>query len=380
MQQNTFRRGGHLVAAGLFLMTVPSFARSTPEHRSGYDRVNLVSDIPGVADRTDSNLVNPWGMAFSPTGPLWIADNHSGVSTDYDGTGAPFPTTSPLIVAIPPPAGSPADAVAAPTGTVFNGGSDFSVSAGGKSGNARFIFATEDGTISGWNPAVDAMNAILKVDRSATGAVYKGLAMGRNAGNSFLYATNFNAGTVDVFDSSFNAVPASGAFVDPTLPLGYAPFGIANIGGMLLVTYAEQNEFKHDDHSGPGHGFIDVYTTAGVLVRRLVSGGALNSPWGLALAHRKFGRFSNALLVGNFGDGRINAFAPDTGTFLGALENQRGEPIAIQGLWGLTFGNGAAAGPSNVLFFTAGIAGEDHGLFGAIHANGEDEHTGLRPF
>lgn len=374
MQHMTFRRAGQLLAAALVLVAMPSFGRASSEHHSVYNRVNLVSDIPGVADRTDLNLVNPWGMAYSPTGPLWISDNHSGVSTVYDGTGAPVPAASPIVVTIPPPAGSPADTVAAPTGTVFNGGTDFVVPGATHSGPAKFIFATEDGTISGWNPAADAVNAVLKVDNSASGAVYKGLAMGTNAGRPFLYATNFNAGTVDVFDKSFNPVSVAGAFVDPNLPAGYAPFGIANIHGQLIVSYALQDEFKHDDSSGPGHGFIDVYTTAGVLVRRLISGGALNSPWGITLAPRHFGAFSGALLVGDFGDGRINAFSPDSGALLGTLKNQRGEPIEIQGLWGLTFGNDASAGPSNVLYFTAGISGEEHGLFGAIHADGEDEH------
>lgn len=378
MRYLMIRRRGQLLVSALLLVVVPSLARSSPDHRSTYTRVNLQSDIPGVADRTDTNLVNPWGMAYSPTGPLWIADNHSGLSTVYDGTGAPLPAASPIVVTIPPPAGSPADTVAAPTGTVFNGGTDFVVSGVSHSGPAKFIFATEDGTISGWNPAADPASAILKVDNSASGAVYKGLAVGVNSGNSFLYATNFNAGTVDVFDKAFHPVVMSGAFVDPTLPAGYAPFGIANIHAQLIVSYALQDEFKHDDSSGPGHGFIDVYTTAGVLVRRLVSGGALNSPWGIALAPRHFGAFSGALLVGDFGDGRINAFAPDTGALLGTLKNLRGEPVEIQGLWGLLFGNDAGAGPSNVLYFTAGISGEEHGLFGAIHADGEDEHGRMR--
>lgn len=330
-----------------------------------YQQTNLVSDLPGVANVTDPNLVNPWGIVHGPTTPFWISDNGMGVSTLYNGAGAPFPLGSPLIVTIPPPHDSPAGTIATPTGVVFNGTSGFVVSNGTVSGAALFIFATEDGTISGWNRNVDLTHAIREVDNSP-GAVYKGLAMGSNSAGSFLYATNFRAGTVDVFDSQFHQVSLSGSFTDPNLPPGYAPFGIANINGDLYVTYALQNAAKHDDVAGPAHGFVDIYDTNGNLIRRLVTRGRLNSPWGLAMAPANFGRFSGDLLVGNFGDGRINAVDPSTGDFLGQLRDANNSPITIDGLWGLAFGNDANAGPKSTLFFTAGLNDEADGLFGSL--------------
>jgi uncharacterized protein (TIGR03118 family) len=323
-----------------------------------YLETNLVSDLPGVAINTDAHLVNPWGIAASSSSPFWIADNGTGLSTLYNGSGTP----QSLVVTVPPPGGDMPPS--APTGIVFNGTTDFTVSSGGKSGGAAFIFATEDGTISGWSPTVDATHAILEVDNSSTGAVYKGLALGSNASGNLLFATNFNAGTVDVFDKNFKKVNLP--FADPKLPTGFAPFGIRNINGSLYVTYAEQDDDAHDDVAGPGNGFIDVFDTNGVLLRRLVSGGALNSPWGLALAPGNFGTFSNALLVGNFGDGLINAFDPTTGASLGQVQDVHGNAVHVDGLWGLAFGNGGSAGSTNTLFFTAGINGERNGLFGSL--------------
>ncbi len=231
-----------------------------------------------------------------------------------------------------------------------------------------FIFDTEDGTISGWNPNfTDRSHAVLAVDRSnvGKGAVYKGLAIGSNSSGTFIFATNFRFGTVEMFDSSFKLVRS---FTDHLLPQSYAPFGIQNIGGNLYVTFAKQNAAKHDDVAGPGHGFVDVFDTNGNLLRRLIAHGSLNSPWGLALAPANFGQFSNDLLVGNFGDGHINVFDPNTGAALGSLQIGGVIPIQIDGLWSLQFGNDAAAGPSNELFFTAGIDGEAHGLFGDIQS------------
>ena len=246
------------------------------------------------------------------------------------------------------------------------------VSKGGNSGPSLFIFTAEDGTLSGWNPKVDLTNAILTVDNSASGAVYKGLALGSSGSQNFLFATNFNAGVVDVYDANFHWVRS---FTDKklahTCPLSgqcYAPFGIRNIGGLLYVTFALQKPDKHDDMAGPGHGFVDVFNTNGHLLKRLIAHGALNSPWGLALAPSDFGRFSHALLVGNFGNGWSNAFDPDSGAFLGSLKDKHGNPIAIDGLWALTFGNGARAGETDTLFFTAGPNEESHGLFGSIEA------------
>ena len=327
---------------------------------TGYNLINLVSDIPGVANVTDPNLQNPWGMAFLPTSPIWVADNKTGVSTLYNGSGTPVS----LVVTVPPPSGG--NPPAAPTGIVANASSDFTLT--GATNPARFIFATEDGTISGWNPTAAATQAILKVDNSAAGAVYKGLAIGNNGTANFLYATNFFAGTIDVFDTNFSPATLTGNFTDPGLPSGFAPFGIQNIGGLLFVTYAKQDVPKHDDVPGPGNGFVDKFDTNGNFLARFVTSGPLNSPWGLARAPITFGDLSGAMLVGNFGDGRINAFDAVTGAAIGTLNNSAGNPIAITGLWALLFGNGVGGGLTNELFFTAGIPGsgsvEDHGLFG----------------
>ena len=333
---------------------------------STYLQTNLVSDIPGMAPTTDSNLKNPWGLVSSPTGPWWVSDNNAGVSTLYRGDGSIVP----LVVSIPPPGGGSSSGT--PTGIVFNGSGGFVVSQNGNSGSSFFMWSTEDGTIAGWNPGVNLTSAVLAVDNSGTGAVYKGLALGNNASGTFLYATNFNAGTIDVFDSNFQPAHLAGSFIDPALPppppgvTGFAPFGIRNINGNLYVTYALQNAEKHDDVAGPGNGFVDVFDTNGNFIQRLISHGNLNSPWGLVLAPGNFGKFSDALLVGNFGDGTINAYDIGTGDFRGQMADQQGNPIVIDGLWSLSFGNGGAAGGTHTLFFTAGINDEADGLFGTL--------------
>jgi uncharacterized protein (TIGR03118 family) len=326
-----------------------------------YVQQNLVSDIPGFANSTDPDLVNPWGLSSSSTSPWWVNDNGTGLATLYNGSGV----KQGLVVTVPPPMGGTPPS--APSGQVFNNTSGFALPGGSPS---LFVFATEDGTISAWNGA-QGTSAVLEADNSASGAVYKGLAIGNNGSGNFIYAANFNAGTIDVFDTNFSQVtqPPS-AFTDPNLPAGYAPFNIANLNGKLYVTYALQNDAKHDDVAGPGNGYVDVYDLNGNLLGRLISNGPLNSPWGLAVAPALFGSFSNDLLVGNFGDGMINAFDPATGASLGDLTDASGNPIQIEGLWGLAFGNGANAGPTNTLFFTAGIGNgdpiESHGLFGDI--------------
>jgi uncharacterized protein (TIGR03118 family) len=348
---------------GLITAVIALFPANPAGAVPTYQLNKLVSDISGFADNTDPNLKNPWGISSGPTSPFWISNNRTGVATLYNGSGTP----QSLVVSIPPPAGG--SPPAAPTGQVFNGGSNFDV---GVNEPARFIFATEDGTISGWNPTANSTQAILKVDNSAFGAIYKGLAIGINGSGDFLYAANFAAGTIDVFDSNFAPTTLAGSFSDPNLPSGFAPFNIQNLGGKLYVTYAKQDAAKHDDVPGPGNGFVDVFDLDGNLVKRLISDGRLNSPWGLALASPNFGDFSNTLLVGNFGDGLINAFDPSTGSFLGQIQDNRCKPILIEGLWGLNFGNGGSGGDSNTLYFTAGIPGpppgavEDHGLFGSI--------------
>jgi len=333
---------------------------------SGFVQTNLVTDVAGGAANTDPNLLNPWGVAYAPTGPFWVSDNHAGVSTLYDGSGNPFPSPTPLVVTIPAPPGS--SDPAAPTGIVFNGTSDFVVTDGSKSGPSLFIFSTEDGTLSGWSQGVNVSAAILAVDNSGSNAIYKGLALGANHSENFLFATDFHNGRVDAFDKNFAPATLAGSFADPDIPAGFAPFGIQNIGDLLYVTYAKQDENKEDDEPGPGNGYVDIFDTNGVLVQRFASQGTLNSPWGIALAPASFGQFSNALLVGNFGDGRINAFNVNSGAFLGQLADTHGVPIAIEGLWALTVGNGTLAGSMNTLFFTAGPGDEEHGLFGSLEA------------
>src|SRR5438270_3294804 len=345
-----------IVLPMLLLLALPAaaFAQSHADSPGFYQQTNLVSDLAGKAQLTDTQLVNPWGLVHGPTTPWWVADNGTGLSTLYTGQGAKVPLT----VTIPAPKGSPAGTTAAPTGVIFNGNGGFNVSENGTSFSSLFIFNTEDGTISGWNPNfVDRTHAILAVDRSnvGKGAVYKGLAIGSNSSGTFLFATNFRFGTIEMFDSNFKLVRS---FTDHRLPQSYAPFGIQNIGGKLYVTFAKQDAKKHDDVAGPGHGFVDVFDTNGNLIRRLISKGSLNSPWGLALAPANFGTFSNDLLVGNFGDGLINAFDSATGAALGQVQGVNGHAVRVDGLWGLTFGNGGSAGATNTLFFTAGINGE----------------------
>lgn len=350
----------------LALVAAPQIRLAHAEAAPGfYIQTNLVSDISGLAKVTDPHLLNPWGIVSGPTSPFWISDNGAGVSTLYNGAGTPFPPGAPLVVNIPASVSSGDAATGVPTGVVFNGSGDFVVSAAGKSGAAAFIFATEDGAIAGWNPTVNRNNAIREVD-NGPGAVYKGLAIASTHSGARLFAANFRAGSVDVFNGHFQQISTPGGFRDERIPAGFAPFGIRVIDGKVFVTYAKQNEAKHDDIAGPGNGFVDVFTANGWLVQRLVAHGALNSPWGLALAPDNFGAFSNALLVGNFGDGHINAYNVHSGAFLGQIRDAAGNPIVIDGLWGLTFGNGATAGPTTTLFFTAGLNGEADGLFGSL--------------
>src|SRR5881398_3274138 len=333
--------------------TAPSLTSPSLSLRAGplsfYEQHNLVSDGAVPADLVDAALVNAWGLVASATSPWWVADNGTDSSTLYNGsTGAKLS----LRVSVP----------SAPTGVVFNGGTGFVVTSGSTSGAARFIFATEEGTILGWSPSVAPTQAVV--------AVYKGLAIASAAAGDRLYATNFHAGTVDVFDAAYH--PVLGWFTDAALPPGYAPFGIRHLGGTIYVTYALQDADKHDDVAGVGHGFVDAFDTEGNLLRRVASTGRLNSPWGLAVAPADFGTFSGDLLVGNFGDGHINAFDPRHFRGDGALRPRGqlhaadGPPITIDGLWAIAFGNGAAAGPTNALFFTAGPFGEAHGLFGKL--------------
>ena len=332
-----------------------------------YLQTNIVSDVKGTARVTDPKLINPWGIVSGPATPFWIADNNAGVSTLYTGTGASV-AGAPASVAIPAPAGGAADAAGAATGVVFNGSPGFIVRQGGASGPSLFLFSTEDGTITGWSPAANAASAIIAVDNSAQGAVYKGLALATSGSQTRLYAANFRENSIDVFDGNFQPVVKAGGFTDAMIPAGFAPFNIANLNGKLYVTYARQNGEKHDDVAGAGNGYVDVYDLNGALISRLIARGALDSPWGLALAPAGFGKFGHDLLVGNFGDGKINAFDPVSGRSLGSLSDRHGKTLQIDELWGLAFGNGENTGDANTLFFTAGIGGEKHGLFGSLQA------------
>lgn len=330
---------------------------------NAYTQHNLVSDGFVRADHTDRNLVNAWGLVFNPRSDIWVTDTGSGLSTLYDSTGKPVS----LVVRIP--GGSP-------TGIVYNNSPGFVVHKGGASGASSFIFASEDGRISGWNYNVDSTHAITMVDNGPkTGAVYKGLAIVHAPGAApRIYATDFRNGRIDVFDQRFRPVKLpTGAFIDMHLPKGFAPFGIQNIGGDLYVTYAKQDGMKRDDTrndeiDGAGLGFVDVYSADGMLLRRLVSRGHLNAPWGLARAPAGFGRFSHSLLVANFGDGTIDAYAITSGRFEGQLQRPDHKPLKIDGLWGIRFGNGRPHQPANALFFAAGPDHEKHGLYGRIDA------------
>jgi uncharacterized protein (TIGR03118 family) len=345
-----------LLVCAFALLGLPAFQASAQGTAPAnvYVQHNLVSDIPGLADVTDPNLVDPWGLSFSATGPFWISDAGKSVSTLYNGAG----TITPLVVTVP--AGAKGPAKSSPSGQVNNNTTVFLLPTGTKS---SFIFATEDGTISAWSGG--AASTVM-VDNSASGAVYEGLAIGTSSLGGTLYAANFNTGNIDVFDGKWAPATLTGNFQDPNLPSGFAPFNIWNLGGKLYVMYAKQNGVKKRDVAGTGNGFVNVFDLNGTFQKRLISNDVLNSPWGVAIAPATWGAFGGAVLVGNFGNGTINAFDATTGATLGTLKNKDGQPIVNSGLWALAFGNGGSGGDPNTLYFTAGIQGETHGLFGAI--------------
>jgi uncharacterized protein (TIGR03118 family) len=346
-----------LTALAAAALPAPASARSHPHRHgglAGYHQRNLVADTPGHAETTDPNLVNAWGLSFGPNTPGWVADNGTGVSTLYSGATATSKTatTLPLVVKIPQ---------GASTGTVFNGGDGFKIDGS----PSLFLFSSEAGVISGWNPA---FGTDARIGAAAMGAVYKGLAIAGTPDGPRLYATDFHGNRVDVWDDTFAPAGKPGGFTDPNMPKGFAPFGIQAVGSRLVVTYAKQDADAMDDVHGRGLGFVDVYDTSGNLIKRLVSHGPLNAPWGIALAPKRFGKASRDLLIGNFGNGRINAFNPRNGRFEGALrKGKHGPRIKIDGLWALEFGNGMIGTPQTLLF-TAGPDDESHGLFGAITA------------
>lgn len=331
---------------------------------TAYIATDLVSDQAGVAAVTDANLVNAWGIAVNPTGAFWVSSNGADMSTLYTGDvgGSPLVKNS-LEVTIPG---------GAPTGQVFNGTSDFVVTSGAASGPARFIFAAESGIVSGWSPAVPppAPSTAAQVAFTASdGAIYKGIALANNGTANFLYLADFHNAKIDVLDSSYHLVHLSGSFTDPNLPAHFAPFNIAAIGGKLYVAYAKQDADAEDEVAGRGLGFVDVYDTNGNFLQRLASRDRLNAPWAMIQAPSNFGDFSNDILVGNFGDGKINAYDATSGKFQGTLSESSGHPLVIDGLWGLAFGNGSVAGETSTLYYAAGPDDETHGLFGKITAN-----------
>jgi uncharacterized protein (TIGR03118 family) len=342
--------GGLTVAA--LVVVVPSPAGAL----GGYTQTNLVSDVPGAAQKVDPNLVNAWGMSRSATSPIWVSDNGTDVATLYNGdvNGSPVGIV-PLVVSIPG---------GAPTGQVFNDVATTNPTAFNLPGTttpARFIFIGEDGDLSAW-----AGGTVATLVGHTEGAIYKGLALAHSPSGPMLLAANFGANRIDVFDSTFSPVSSAGMFSDPTLPAGYAPFNVAEIGGQIFVTYALKG--GEDDIAGPAHGFVDVYTTSGAWVKRFATHGVLNSPWGITLAPASFGQFSGDLLIGNFGDGRIHAFDPNTGEVLGTLRGTSGAPLAIDGLWGLIVGDPGAGGVDSV-WFSAGPDDESHGLLGTLRAS-----------
>jgi uncharacterized protein (TIGR03118 family) len=362
-------RGARSARIGLAAaLVVTAMAVATPagaqgDRQPGFTVHNLVSDQQGVADIVDPSLVNAWGMSQSPTSPVWVSNNGTNTATLYSGDGVVGPVTKvPLTVAVP------GDGV---TGQVFNPTNDFVVSDGaGHSGPAFFIFDGESGDITGWNPNVPPPppSTTAQPATQVPGAIYKGLAIASVFGHSRLYAANFHAGTIDVFDANFHQIPLPRfLFHDFALPAGYAPFNVAAFGDRIYVAYAKQDADAEDEVAGPGFGFVDVYTTTGFFLRRLVSRGQLNAPWGMAIAPAGFGPLGGDLLVGNFGNGRIHAYDPRTGRFEGTLRDEQHHPVEIDGLWALMFGNGTTAA-TDTLLFTAGPDDEAHGLYGTIRA------------
>jgi uncharacterized protein (TIGR03118 family) len=345
------RPGALLVLALVLCSALVAASPLAAAERNSYTVTPLVSDQPGVAAHTDPNLVNAWGLTASGTSPWWVSDNGTDLSTLYRGDGTP----QALVVKV----------AGGPTGTAFNPTTGFVLPTGGK---ALFLFDSEDGIVRAWNGA-QGTTAIPVADRSNVGAIYKGLAIADTAAGPRLYAADFHNARIDVFNGTFGLVP--GGFVDSSLPAGYAPFNVQTIGDRVFVAYAKQDEAAEDEVAGQGTGFVDAYDLDGNLLGRVAQHGQLNAPWGLALAPEGFGRFGGDLLVGNFGDGQINAYEElPNGHFehRGELRGSDGNPLTIDGLWALRFGNGGNAGPTGTLFFTAGPDEETHGLFGSITA------------
>lgn len=344
----------------LLFCLLPIIVANAQTGANVYTQHNLISNVPGIADVTDPNLVDPWGLSFSAGSPFWVSNHGKGNTTVYSDASSAAITVSSTVVTIPSGAGGPSPST--PTGQVQNSTSGFLLANGNK---ASFIFVTEDGTVSAWNGGA---TATVMIDNSAAGAVYKGMAIGNSAGGPTLYLANFNSGKIDVLDTNFKPTTLAGSFTDPNLPAGFAPFNAWQVNGSLYVTYAKQDAQKKNDVAGAGNGVVDIFDFNGNMLQRLTSAGPLNSPWGVAVAGGNFGALSNSVLVGNFGDGKINAFDPKTGNLIGTMQDATGAPISIQGLWALVFGNGASGGDARYLYFTAGIinAGAQAGLLGSL--------------
>ncbi len=343
--------------AALLLLAIPVSAKQNPAKIQHYRQINLVSDLAGVAQLQDTNLVNAWGISFNSMSPFWVSDNGTGKSTLYsvtnDSSGTPIASKVPLEVNIPGEGN--------PTGQLFNNTSAFH-------GDA-FIFASEDGTISGWRPALGTNAEVLATNNNA---VYKGITLSSNSAGPVLLAANFSEATIDVYTNGGTGAVLAAQFSDTAAPNGYAPFNVQEIDGIIFVTFAKQDEAREDDVQGRGNGLIDIFDPITGVFTRFATGSdaggnvhAMNSPWGIALAPSTFGRHAGQLLVGNFGSGTIMTFGAD-GAFEGLLKGVHGGAITIDGLWGLTFGNGSRAGTTDTLFFSAGPNDESNGLFGAI--------------
>jgi len=360
MDRSRFLSQAAVLAGVLLAYCAVSFAQDTTQQ---YVVNNLVSNQSGVAANQDSDLVGAWGLSRSSGSPWWVSDAGTGLSTLYDGSG----NKQGLVVTIPP--GDPTvNPTGSPTGTIYNGSSvDFPLAAGKP---ALFLFSTFDGTISGWNPGVNAASAVIMVNQTGT-SLFTGLAVAQMAQGpspaTYLYAADFEQGRIEVFDSNFNPVSTLGRFSDPFIPQGYAPFNIWNVGGNLYVTFAWQGSSKQFPESGAGLGYVDVFSPYGFVIQRLQHGPWLNAPWGIAVAPSDFGLYSHNILVGQFGSGEIIAFDPATGFQKGPLLNASNQPITIDGLWALSFGNDAKSGNATALYFTAAPGGAN-GLLGDITA------------
>lgn len=357
-----FLRGVALAVVATMAVSVCATAQDSLQQ---YTQTNLVSNQSGAAQPPDSDLVNSWGLSRSSSSPWWVADNGPGLATLYNGSGVKLT----LVVTIP--SGDPTiSPTGTPTGTIFNGSSlDFLIA--GKA--ALFLFVTEDGTVSGWYGGINATNTAVITVNEKSKSVFKGATIAQvnehGTSTTYLYVADFRKGRVQVYDSSFHKVSfGEERFDDDCLRDGFAPFNIQNIGGNLYVTFAKQDSAKHDEVDGAGLGFVDVFTPSGRLIQRFEHGDWLNAPWGLTMASQDFGLYSHYILVGQFGSGEILAFDPVTGRFEGKLMNTSNQPITIDGLWGLGFGNGGNAGPENTLYFAAGPNQESNGLFGTITA------------